>query len=90
MPTVQEINDKIATLTQKVQANTDATSAVATYVQGLKDQLTDVQKQLADAIAANDPTALQGASDALDAAINAIDADTASEAAIANTPAAQP
>lgn len=87
MPTVQDINDKIAQLTAKVQANTDATSAVATYVQGLKDQLTAVQQQLADAIAQNDPAALQSASDALDAAITAIDADTASEAAIANTPA---
>lgn len=85
MPTAADINAKIATLLDKVQANTDATAAVATYVQGLKDQLTDVQAQLAAAIAANDPTALQGASDALDAVIANVDADTVAEAAISNT-----
>lgn len=90
MPTVADINAKISAVLTKVQANTDATAAVATYVQGLKDQLTAVQKQLADAIAMNDPTALQGASDALDAVIQNVDADTVAEAAIANTPAANP
>lgn len=90
MPTAQEITDKINALTAKVQANTDATNAVKTYVQGLKDQLTDVQAQLAAAIAANDPNALNAASDALDALATNIDADTAAEAAIVNTPAANP
>lgn len=88
MTTAAEIKSKVDALLTKVQANTDATASVALYVQGLKDQLTAVQLQLAEAIASNDPGSLQAASDALDAAISSIDSDTAAEAALVNTPAA--
>ncbi len=49
----------------------------------------DLAKQLADAIAANDPAALQAAQDAIDASANAIsaDADKLASAVTDNTPA---
>lgn len=88
MATTAEIQAKMAALLTKTQANTDATASIATYVQGLKEQLSALQKQLADAIAAGaDPVALQAIADNLDAVTSAIDADTVAEQALVNTPA---
>lgn len=87
MPTASEVAAQANALLAKVSANTDATASIATFIQGLKDQLAAIQQQLADAIAANDPAALQAASDALAAAGAALDADTVAEQALVNTPA---
>lgn len=88
MATAADVKAKTDALLTRVQANTDATSSVVTYVAGLKAQLTDIQAQLAAALAAGDQTSIDAASDALDTAITSIDADTVAEAALANTPAA--
>lgn len=88
MATTAEIAAKMADVLAKTQANTDATAAIAVYIQGLKDQLAAVQQQLADVIAAGgDPAALQAIADQLDAVISAVDADTVAEQALVNTPA---
>ena len=65
-------------LKASVQRNTDAEAAVVTL-------LTGISQQLKDALAANDPAAIQ-------AVITQLDANTASAAAavVANTPAATP
>jgi len=88
MATAADVKAKTDALLARVQANTDATSSVVTYVQGLKAQLTDIQTQLAAALASGDQPSIDAASAALDTAITSIDADTVAEAAIANTPAA--
>ena len=63
-------------LKASVQRNTDAESSVITLLQG-------ISQQLKDALAANDPAAIQ-------AVITQLDANTAAAAAavVANTPAA--
>ena len=65
-------------LKASVQRNTDAEAAVVTLLQG-------ISQQLKDALAANDPAAIQ-------AVIAQIDTNTAAAAAavVANTPAATP
>ncbi len=85
MITAADFKAKTDALLASVQANTDQTNSIVQYVQGLKAQLTDLQAQLAAAVAANPTPDLQAASDALDGAIASIDADTVSEAAVANT-----
>jgi uncharacterized protein YjcR len=88
MATAAEVKAKIDDLLNKTQANTDATSAIASFIQGLKDQLADVQQQLADAIAAGGtPEELQAIADQLDAVTANLDADTVAEQALVNTPA---
>lgn len=84
---VEDIKTKMAALVDAANKNADATQAVVGYVSGLKTQLADVQQQLADAIANQDPEALQGIADQLDAVTQSIDADAVAEAAITGSDA---
>lgn len=89
MTTTAEIKAQTDALISKVNAETDAVTAVTTLVNGLKQSVADLTQQLKDAIANGaDPTALQAIADNLTAATNAVDANTAAEAALANTPSA--
>lgn len=86
MATEADIKQQVADLTARVTANTDRDKAVSEYIDGLKGQVTTLSQQLADAIANQAPAAdLQGISDALTALGQAIDADEAATAVVANT-----
>lgn len=74
-----------ATLT-KVTAETDAVTAIASFVTGLKQSITDLQAQLA--AAGTDPAKLQAVSDNMDKINAGLDANAVAEAAVTNTPAA--
>lgn len=89
MATLADIKAQSAALIDSVKAETDLVTAIKTYVEGLKAQMTDLAAQLAAAIAAGgDPAALQAVSDDLTAASSTIDANKAAEAAVVNTDAA--
>jgi seryl-tRNA synthetase len=89
MASIADIKAQSDALLAKVTAETDEVTAIKTFVDGLKAQLTDVQAQLAAAIAAGaDPVALQAVADQLTAVTSGIDANATAEAAIVNTPSA--
>jgi hypothetical protein len=88
MPVLADIQAKIATLTTAVAANTQVDGSIVTLLQGLTAMIAALKQQLADAIASNDPAALQAVLDGLGAAETAISANTQklADAAVANTP----
>ena len=80
---------QIAALVSDVQAEGDAVTAATLAIKGLTDQQAVLTQQLQDAIAANDPAAIQAAADAISEQNNAIVAQTAAlAAAIPSVPAA--
>lgn len=88
MASTADIKAQTESLINEVTAETNAVAAVTTLVNGLKSQISDLQTQLATAIANGaDPAELQAISDNLKTAIDGVDANSAAEAALTNTPA---
>jgi hypothetical protein len=89
MPVLADIQAKIATLTTAVAANTQVDGSIVTLLNGLTAMIAALKQQLADAIASNDPVALQASLDGLTAVETAITANTQklADAAVQNTPA---
>jgi len=89
-PVLQDIKDKVTALGTAVAANTQIGTSVVTLLQGLTAMIAALRQQLADAIAANDPAAIQAVLDGLTALETSVvtDTQTLTDAAIANTPAA--
>ena len=74
---IDAINAGIKTLITNVTAEGDAVKAAALAIKGLTDQQAVLTKELQDAIASNDPVAIQAAADAISAQNDAIVAQTA-------------
>jgi hypothetical protein len=89
MASLTPIQDAINNLKADVEAETEVDNSVLTLLTGQAAQLADIKKQLADAIAANDPTLIQAAADALTALHTTMVANATSlvSAVTANTPA---
>jgi len=90
MPALKDIQDKLATLTAAVAANTQVDGSIVTLLNGLTAMIASLKQQLADAIAGgNDPAAIQAVLDGLSAAETSIAANTQklADAAVQNTPA---
>lgn len=90
MPNLKDIQDKIAALQASVAAETNVDTSIVTLLQGLTAMIASLKQQLADAIAANDPAAVQAVLDGLTALDTTVKNDTQklADAATANTPAA--
>lgn len=91
MPSIKDIQDKVAAVQASVAAEQTVDQSVVTLLQGLSATVASLKQQLADAIAAgSDPAAIQAVLDNLNAAQSSIDQNTAdlSAAVTANTPAA--
>ena len=88
MATMIDVQGKLAALKADVESETDVVSSVETLLTGQNALLVSLKQQLADAIAANDPTALQAVVDALDAitATNSANKAATVAAVLANTP----
>jgi predicted nucleic acid-binding Zn-ribbon protein len=86
------LKSNIATLVADVAAEKTVIDSAVAAISGLTSQQAVLSQQLADAIAANDPAAIQAAADAIAAQNQAVvDATAALAAAIpASTPAAAP
>lgn len=65
----QELDD----LKREVLETKDSVQKLIDFVKGVQAQLADVQQKLADAIAANDPAAIEQAAQDLDAVQKSID-----------------
>ncbi len=89
MAVAQAIQDKLDSLAAAVAANTTVGSSVITLLQGLTAMIAALRQQLADAIAANDPAAVQAVLDALTGLETSVtkDTDDLAAAAVENTPA---
>jgi len=89
MSILADIQAKVASLTTAVQANTSIDGSIVTLLQGLTAMIAALRQQLADAIAGNDPAALQAVLDGLTAAEASIASNTRvlADAAVQNTPA---
>lgn len=85
---ISDIKGQLDVLASKVQANTDATTAVTTVVTGLRDQIKTLQQELQDAI--DNEGDVQAVSDKIKELGDSIDADTLATNALANTPAVPP
>ena len=87
---IDDLTAKTAALVADVKANGDVVQSAVLAIKGLTDQQAILSKQLADAIASNDPTAIQAAADAIAAQNDLIVSQTQALAAAipANTPAA--
>lgn len=86
--TIKEVDAQVDALIEKVTANTQLDTAIADYVNGLKAANTQLQEELAAAIAANDPEAIQAVSDKLATLNEKMDGDTAASAVMEGTSAA--
>lgn len=78
---IDALNAQVSTLIAAVAAEGDAVKAATLAIAGLTDQQALLTQQLQDAIAANDPVAIQAAADAIAAQNEAIVAQTAALAA---------
>lgn len=89
MATLADIQAKLASLTASVANETSIDQSIITLVQGLAAQIAALKDQLAAAIAANDPAALQAVVDGLGSVQTTIDsnAQKIADAVTANTPA---
>lgn len=85
MTTLSDISAQSEALMAKVTETRDAQEALKTYVQGIKDQITQLAADLAAALADDDPAAMQQVSENLTAAAEGIDAVAAGEAALQGT-----
>lgn len=90
MGLLQDIQQKAATLLSKVTAQDTVIGSAVELLNGQTATLKDIKKQLDDALAANDPAALQAVSDTLDSTITTQETETQklADAVVANTPAA--
>jgi len=88
MATVQQVQQQVTDLQDSVAKETTVTQSVLTLIQGLGGTIGSLQTQLADAIKANDPAAIQAVSDALMAVKSTLDQNTQTlaDAVTANTP----
>ncbi len=89
MAKIADVKAKLVSLKADVESETTVVEAVKRLLEGQAAQLADLRQQLADAIAANDPAAIQAVLDQIDAvqATNKANADALAAAVIANTPA---
>lgn len=85
---VKDIQASIDALTQKVTNLETVEQSAVTLLTGLSTTIAQLKEQLAAAVAANDPVAVQAAIDALGALGVKVDADkqTLADAVTANTP----
>jgi DNA repair ATPase RecN len=90
MASVADIKTSVDALSVKVTAEESVIDSVVTLLNGLSAMIADLKSQLAAAIAANDPAAIQAVADSLSALSTKVDADKQklADAATANTPAA--
>jgi hypothetical protein len=87
MASVQDVQAQVAALQASVAHETDVNASILLLVKGFPPILADLQKQLADAIAAGaDPAALQAVVDQMAAAGATIDANAQALADAAATP----
>lgn len=86
----EDIKNQIMVLEGEVSRETDVITAIITLVQGLTTVNTSLLKQLQDALAQSNPTAIKDAVDRLVAANQKVDADTKriADAVVAGTPVA--
>ena len=85
---IDALNEQVKILIADVTAEGDVVKAAAAAIKGLTDQQAILAQELKDAIAANDPAAIQAAADAISAQNDAIVAQTSAlSAAIPATPA---
>ena len=78
---IDDLKAKVTSLVAAVSAEGDAVTAATLAIKGLTDQQAVLTQELQDAIAANDPVAIQAAADAIGAQNDAIVAQTAALAA---------
>ena len=85
-----QIMINVAALTASVAKNTTVEQSALALIQGFKDSQAALAKQLADAIATNDPVALAAVQTAIDSSVTALDSSDSdlADAVAANTPAA--
>lgn len=90
MADLKTIQDANTELIADVAAEDTVIASAVTLIEGFGKQLSDLQAELAAAIAANDPTAIQAVADSMTATSNDIKAQSAAlgAAVTANTPAA--
>jgi hypothetical protein len=90
MAKLTDVTERLNSLLVDVSAEKDQVSSMRVLMDGQTAQLTELRTELADAVANNDPAALQGALDTLDAiaAANTANRDAITAAVVANTPAA--
>lgn len=86
----EDIKNQIMVLEGEVSRETDVITAIITLVQGLTTVNASLLKQLQDALAQSNPTAIKDAVDRLVAANQKVDADTKriADAVVAGTPVA--
>lgn len=87
MSTLSDLTAAIDTLTTKVEEDDQVISSIATYVDGIKQQLVDIKAQLDEALANQNQAAIDEANTKLTVLIEKIDGQQIAEKAIANTPA---
>lgn len=87
MATLKDIQDQNTALLAAVQAEDSVVDSAVVLINGFSKQLSDLQAQLAAAIAGNDPTAIQAVSDSMASTVSDINAKTTalSTAVAANT-----
>ncbi len=92
MTLITDIQAKLATLKTDVESETDVVTSVKMLLEGQNALLVALRQQLADAIAAGDPVALQAVVDALGTitATNAANKQATLDAVLANTPTPPP
>ena len=88
--TLADVQAKTASLIDTVAAEDTVIDSAMVLIQGNVTTLADIKAQLAAAIAANDPTALQAVADGIDHTIADVTAkkDALAAAVVAGTPAA--
>ena len=89
--TVKDLQVMITTLVENVAKESNIVTAATTAIQGLTTQQAELNRQLQEAIAANDPVALQEVANSLVAINDEVIAKTAmlATAIPANTPAVE-
>ena len=90
MATLADIQAKNAALIEAVAAEDTVIASAVTLIEGNVTALADLKKQLADAIASNDPAAIQAVADSMDSTIADVTAkkQALADAVTAGTPAA--
>jgi hypothetical protein len=88
MTALTDIQAKLVTLRSDVESETGVVASVKTLLEGQNALLISLRQQLADALATNDPLALQAVLDSIDAitATNAANKQATVDAVVANTP----
>lgn len=81
MASIDDLKANVATLISDVAAEGTVIASAVAAIKGLTDQMAVLSQELADAIAANDPVAIQAAADAIAGQNQAIIDQTAALAA---------